>query len=128
VTDDSVPLRDYVELRWSDHESVHQSEALARQRALDSMDQRLDAMNEFRASLNDVVNQSVPREMYDQRHAELDRRIQEVERNMVRQGALDAANSELARTRKALAYTILGGVVITLIAAVVDVVIRASGH
>jgi len=125
-SNDRVPLRDYIDLRWHDHESVHKADIEARQRALDSMDRRLDGMNEFRETLNDVVNKAVSRDVYDQRHAELERRIQQIEKDMVRQGALDAANEELRRTRKALAYAITGGVVITMVAAVIDVAIRLT--
>ena len=124
MANDDVPLRQFLDQRWQDHTAVHQAEGEARDKALASMDKRLDAMNEFRASLNDVVGQTVSRENYETRHSELDRRIQAIERNMVRQEALDSTTAELARTRRALALTIIGGVVITIVAAAIDAVAR----
>jgi hypothetical protein len=79
--DDEVSLRDYLEARFVEHEKAHAQLALALRVALDSMDKRLDGMNEFRNSLNDVTTRAVSRELFDQRVSATDERLKLLERD-----------------------------------------------
>jgi uncharacterized protein YdcH (DUF465 family) len=99
----------------SQHELVHREEATARMAALASMDKRLDGLNELRGMASDIAARAVPRDVYDQRHEELDRRIQMIERDMVRQSALDVQETELRRTRNTMKNTIVAGLILVLV-------------
>ena len=55
---DSVPLRDYVDMRFSDMDDRTE---LARE----AMEKRLDGMNEFRDTLRDQASKFIPRTEYD---------------------------------------------------------------
>jgi uncharacterized protein YdcH (DUF465 family) len=83
--------------------------------ALASMDKRLDGLNELRGMASDIAARAVPRDVYDQRHEELDRRIQMIERDMVRQSALDVQETELRRTRNTMKNTIVAGLILVLV-------------
>jgi len=81
--DDIHILRQHVEDLFAAHASIHDLEGkaliLAREtaernleRALTSMDKRLEGMNEFRASLSDITGRAVTRDEYNTAHHALD--------------------------------------------------------
>lgn len=164
-----LPLKTLMDQRFSDHKLFHDLLAENVRTDLAAMDKRLDGMNEFRQSLDDVISESVRRDVFDvvanrltiventyvqrdsytqdmtQKETRLiadftsrDGRLQELEKNAipreqylsdlktrderiikletesVRGDALEQRDKELARTRKALVYTIVGGIVLTL--------------
>jgi hypothetical protein len=78
-----VSLRDYIEALLREHEKSHAALADQVKVALASQDRRLDAMNEFRSSLEDQAAKSVSRELFDQRSASVDGRLGAIERVIV---------------------------------------------
>jgi len=145
--------RDYshtrgVDKRWSDHIRHHQEMERIRERetdaALRSLNLRLDAMNEFRASLEDFQSRSLSRDVYQTEHSNLQSRVAETDRRLenhvhlpihpeaktrvevletkvrkledetVKTATLAVVESEARRARKALGYTIIAGVILLL--------------
>lgn len=110
MTDD-VALREYIEAKIADYERHHDALHVELQRAVDkadaalaertsvalaAIDRRLDGMNEFRKSLEDVTNRAVPRDLFDV----VTNRVTIIENTYVQQGTYQK-DAELARQRTA---------------------------
>jgi hypothetical protein len=112
--DDIQVLRQHVEDLFAAHAIVHNLEdkalALAREtaeknldRALASMDRRLEGMNEFRSSLTDITSNAVSREEYNSAHKALDEKY-------------DSRTRALERmTYMAMGGVMLAGMVVNLV-------------
>jgi len=55
-SDESPSLREY-EQRWRDHQRVHEQEERARDNAVETINNRLQGMNEFRQTVADLQSQ-----------------------------------------------------------------------
>lgn len=79
-----VSLRKYLETlaaqRWAAHWHVHDAEERARSRATDSLDRRLDGMNEFREELREQAARFATNEFVDGKAEALRVRIDSIEK------------------------------------------------
>jgi hypothetical protein len=114
MASDDPSLRDYFAEVQRGHDKLHERDDAARTAALASLDKRLDAMNEFRSSLNDMQNRMVTRDFYDARHEELTARIAQLELHGARTDAVDSNSDDIKRVRRTLILTIVGGVILAM--------------
>jgi len=121
-----VTLRDYIEtLIERDHRShdrQHELEQRARLDERDSVSLRLEKLNELRSEVVKDRIEYVRRDVFDSQYASLGSRLAELEKNMVRTDALNAHAAEVAKTRKALVYTIVVGGVLAIINFIVNAI------
>lgn len=79
---DDVPLRDYLDSMLTEHQRMHEELAKGITVALQSVDARLQGMNEFRRSISDLVNNTVARSTYEAGHSALEQRVEQVAADM----------------------------------------------
>ena len=104
----------------------------ASEKALASVDRRLEQMNEFRGSLNDVVSTMLPRSEYESKHeglmVSLTAHITVEEK--AHQALIDRVDEKLGATNNRInginkwLVGLLGGVVVALILTIVDILVR----
>lgn len=82
MSDDEVPLKVYIDQRFSDQDKAVQATLLAAEKAVTkaeiSSDKRFDAVNEFRAQLTDQTATFITRAEYEAQHAALQDRVSEL--------------------------------------------------
>jgi hypothetical protein len=101
---ETVPLRDYVDVRFTDIEK-------ARVTAEAQLNMRLESMNEFRSSLKDQASTFLTRTEYEAKHDALESKIHVLQ--------LDKATLEGKANQSALTFTTLisiGGILLSIIA------------
>jgi hypothetical protein len=76
MTEGDVSLRDYLESLFEEHRRMHEELAKGITVALASVDARLQSMNEFRASLDDVVRNTVSRDTWEQGRQQSEQRLE----------------------------------------------------
>jgi hypothetical protein len=80
--DDIISLKYYLEHleheRWAAHAKVHEVEQRERKDARNSMQYRLDSMNEFQSRMNDLEKTFVTIPLYESKHHELESGIDNV--------------------------------------------------
>lgn len=97
---------------WDDHRREHAAEARAREKASESLGDRLNAMNEFRGQLKDQQATFITRDMYDQRLGAADDRINKLENTQAMQ---------MGATQRTLWIV---GIMLTMVVVVVNVGIK----
>lgn len=92
-----LTLKMYIEQLMAAHELLdmqrHQAADKAITKAENSTEKRLEAMNEFRSQLADVLSATLPRREYDVQHGALVDRIITVEKAIVEANALIQGNA-----------------------------------
>lgn len=105
---------------WLAHARQHDAEQRSVDQARETMEQRLNAMNEFRASLTDVVNRTISRELFDQRTESVDARLGAIERNLIGREVFkrenEATDTRLATLEQWRARAGGAAIVLTLVA------------
>ncbi len=76
-----IPLRDYVDVRWTDHRIEHEQQFVAIDNARDEVNRRLAEMNDLRRQITDERADFLTRAEYDAKHEALIERISSMERS-----------------------------------------------
>lgn len=83
--------------------------------ALASLDHRLDGMNEFRASVDDITSQSMPRAEAEQRFSALEERMREMQTQVT--AFISAATGRQTGLSDYIGWVVgIGGVLVAVIA------------
>lgn len=116
-------LREHSDAKWNAHDQIHELLAENIRTALTAQDRRLDGMNEFRQSLEDMNAQSVSREVFDtlaertnvlehtiigkEAYDRLAEKITDLEKSGASQDALDTQRRESDRSRRSLSFALI---------------------
>jgi len=106
--EDSISLREYIDLKYND---IKQSTELAR----NSMDKRLDGMNEFRETLKDQASRFITR-------TEIDSKMEVVYSN-IKNLEISKATLEGKASQSSLTFTIIMSV-LGLIIAIISLIYK----
>lgn len=113
-------------------EQVEISTKDASEKALASVDRRLEQMNEFRESVNDVVHTMMPRYEYESKHQSLETTLDTytISQEKSHQNLIERVDEKMGNMNNRIdsinkwLVGLLGGLIVALILAIVDILIR----
>lgn len=80
VDDELVYFREMTAAAWDAHKEIHASELENQRRIAWEMDKRYDEVQLEETQFRERIAETIPRELYDRRHAELVSRIEALEK------------------------------------------------